>query len=203
MTAVFAAATALPGRERSRTFTRIGAGEGDDSAGRLDIVGAAVLSVLAGSLITLLQAHSAGLPAPATGGGALEAGALLVPAAACSALTGRLAGVLTGRFTSWRVSAGLAALTSVGVLVVAVFSGPIPVVVGAGLTVCGFAGAQAVLVGLVPVPVALAVLAALPLAGVILSLTRCPGRGRRPEPDDTRGSRRQGFTPPSRPTASP
>lgn len=261
-----------------RTFTRIGGGEGDDSAGRLDIIGSAVLSVLAGSLITLLQAHSVGLPAPvtlvvaaagtlaavglwwrvrrtpegfvprrviaargflsaglvggtvfagyygvlflapslieqATGGGALEAGALLVPAAACSVPAGRLVGALTDRFTGWQVSAGLAALTFAGVLVVAVFNGPISVVAGAALTVCGFAGAQAVLVGLapglvarrdrdtaqgllsfmiflgggigpaavaglsdiVPVPVALSALAALPLAGVVLSLTRRPG----------------------------
>ena len=266
---------ALAGR---RTFARIGGGGTDGSGGRLDIVGAAVLSVLAGSLITLLQAHSVGLPAPvtlvvaaagalaagglswrvrrrpdgfvprrviaargflsaglvggtvfagyygvlflapslieqATGGGALEAGALLVPAAACSVLAGRLVGALTDRFTGWQVSAGLAALTVVGVLVVAVFNGPISVVLGAGLIVCGFAGVQAVLVGLapelvtprdrdtaqgllnfmiflgggigpaavaglsgmVPVPVALAVLAALPLAGLVLSLTRRPG----------------------------
>ena len=294
---------ALAGR---RTFTRIGGGEWDGSAGRLDIVGAAVLSVLASSLITLLQAHSVGLPTPvtlvvaaagalaavglwwrvrrtpdgfvprrviaargflpaglvggtvfadyygvlflapslieqATGGGALEAGALLVPAAACSVLAGRLVGALTDRFTGWQVSAGLGALTVVGVLVVAVFNGPIPVVVGAALTVCGFAGAQAVLVGLAPelvatrdrdtaqgllnfmiflgggigpaavaglsgiasVPVALAVLAALPLAGLVLSLTRRPGAGRRPEPDDTRGSQRWRSAPPSRSTASP
>ena len=294
---------ALAGR---RTFTRIGGGEWDGPAGRLDIVGAAVLSVLAGSLITLLQAHSVGLPTPvtlvvaaagalaalglwwrvrrtpdgfvprrviaargflsaglvggtvfagyygvlflapslieqATGGGALEAGALLVPAAACSVLAGRLVGALTDRFAGWQVSAGLAALTVVGVLVVAVFNGPIPVVVGAALTVCSFAGAQAVLVGLAPelvaardrdtaqgllnfmiflgggigpaavaglsgivsVPVALAVLAALPLAGLVLSLTRRPGAGRRPEPDDTRGSQRWRSAPPSRSTASP
>jgi MFS family permease len=259
-----------------RTFTRIGHGERDGRVGRdgrLDIVGAAALSILAGSLITSLQAHSVGLPAPvtvvvaaagalaagglwwrvrrtpdgfvprrvvaargflaaalvggvvfagyygvlflapslieqATGGGALEAGALLVPAAACSILAGRLVGSLTARFTAWPVLAGLAALTAVGVLVVAVLNGPIPVVVGVALTVCGFAGAQAVLVGLAPqlvasydrdtaqgllnfmivlgggigpsvvaglsgiasVPVALAVLAALPLTGLVLSL---------------------------------
>jgi predicted MFS family arabinose efflux permease len=148
-----------------------------------------------------------------TGGGALEAGALLVPAAACSVPAGRLAGTLTDRFAAWRVSAGLAALTAVGVLVVAVFNGPVAVVVGAALTVCGFAGAQVVLMGLAPdlvatrdrdtaqgllnfminfgggigpaavaglsgivsVPVALAVLAALPLAGLVLGLTRRPG----------------------------
>lgn len=281
---------ALAGR---RTFTRIGRGERGGSAGRLDIVGAAALSVLAASLITLLQAHSVGLPAPvtlvvaaagalaavglwwrmrhtpdgfvprrviaargflvaglvggavfagyygvlflapsligqATGGGALEAGALLLPAAACSVLAGRLVGWMTDRFTGWQVLAGLAALTVVGVLVVGGFDGPIPVVVGAALTVCGFAGAQAVLVGLAPelvvtrdrdtaqgllnfmiflgggigpaavaglsgivsVPVALAVLAALPLTGLVLSLTRRPGAGHRPEPDDTRGSNR-------------
>ncbi|WP_410622980.1 MFS transporter [Amycolatopsis sp. cmx-8-4] len=258
-----------------RSFAPTGGGE---PAGRFDVVGAAVLSVLAGAVITLLQAHSVGLPAAvtlvvaaagalaaaglwwrvrrtpdgfvprrviaargflpagviggtvfagyygvlflapslieqATGGGALEAGALLVPAAACSVLAGRLVGTLTGRFPGWRISAGLAALTVVGVLVVAVFTGPVPVVVGTALTVCGFAGAQAVLVGLapelvatrdrdtaqglltfliflgggigpaavaglsgvVPVPVALAVLAALPLAGLVLSLTRRPG----------------------------
>lgn len=271
---------ALAGR---RSFTRIGVGEGDGPAERLDIVGAAVLSVLAGSLITLLQAHSVGLStsvallvaaagvlasvglwwrmrrtpdgfvprrviaargflpaglvgatvfagyygvlflAPSlieqsTGGGALEAGALLVPAAACSVLAGRLVGALTERFTGWQVSAGLAALTVAGVLVVAVFAGPVPVVVGAALTVCGFAGVQAVLVGLAPelvathdrdtaqgllnfmiflgggigpaavaglsgiapVPAALAVLAALPLAGLVLSLTRRPGAGHQP-----------------------
>lgn len=261
-----------------RSFARTGGGEPDGSAERFDVAGAAVLSVLAGSVITVLQAHSVGLPAPvtlvvatagalaaaglwwrvrrvpdgfvprrvvaargflpagliggtvfagyygvlflapslieqATGGGALEAGALLVPAAACSVLAGRLVGTLTGRLPGWRISAGLAALTVVGVLVVAVFTGPVPVVVGTALTVCGFAGAQAVLVGLapelvatrdrdtaqglltfmiflgggigpaavaglsgvVPVPVALAVLAALPLAGLVLSLTRRPG----------------------------
>jgi MFS family permease len=268
---------ALAGR---RSFTRTGSGA---RAERLDIVGAAVLSILAGSVITLLQAHSVGLAVPvtlvvaaagvlaavglwwrvrrtpdgfvprrviaargflpaglvgatifagyygvlflapslierATGGGALEAGALLVPAAACSVPAGRLAGTLTGRFTGWQVSAGLAALTVVGALVVAVFDGPVPVVAGAALTVCGFAGAQAVLVGLapelvaardrdpaqglltfmiflgggigpaavaglsgiVPVPVALAVLAALPLAGLVLSLTRRTGAVRQP-----------------------
>lgn len=124
-----------------------------------------------------------------------------------------MVGTLTDRFTGWQVSAGLAALTVVGVLVVATFTGPIPIVAGTALTVCGFAGAQAVLVGLapdlvaaddrdtaqgllnfmnalgggigpaavaglsgiVPVPVALAALAALPLAGLVLSLTRRPG----------------------------
>lgn len=264
-----------------RSVTQIGGGP-RGAAGRLDVVGAAVLSVFAGSLITVLQAHSVGLPAPvtlalaaagalaagglwwrvrrrpdgfvprrvlaarglpaagfvggavfagyfgllflapslieqATGGGALEAGALLVPAAACSVLAGRLAGALADRFTAWQVSAGLAALTAVGVLVVGavvvgVVDGPIPVVVGVALTVCGFAGAQAVLVGLAPelvaaddrdtaqgllnfminlggaigpaavaglsgivsVPVALAVLAALPLAGLVVSLIRRP-----------------------------
>ncbi|MEU6482243.1 MFS transporter [Streptomyces sp. NPDC047017] len=283
---------ALPSR-RALTRSGSGSGERDGSTGRLDIVGAAVLSVLAGSLITLLQAHSVGLPAPvtlvvaaagalaavglwwrvrstpdgfvprrviasrgflaagliggtvfagyygvlfrapslieqATGGGPLEAGVLLVPAAACSILAGRLVGTLTDRFTGWQVSAGLAALTVVGVLVVAFFTGPIPIVAGTALTVCGFAGAQAVLVslapdlvaaddrdtaqglfnfmnalgggigpaavaglsGIVPVPVALAVLAALPLAGLVLSLTRRPTADRRPEPDATRGSPR-------------
>ncbi|MEU5270003.1 MFS transporter [Streptomyces hygroscopicus] len=283
---------ALPSR-RALTRSGSGSGERNGSTGRLDIVGAAVLSVLAGSLITLLQAHSVGLPAPvtlvvaaagalaavglwwrvrsrpdgfvprrviasrgflaagliggtvfagyygvlfrapslieqATGGGPLEAGVLLVPAAACSVLAGRLVGTLTDRFTGWQVSAGLAALTVVGVLVVALFTGPIPIVLGMALTVCGFAGAQAVLVGLapdlvaaddrdtaqsllnfmnalgggigpaavaglsgiVPVPVALAALAALPLAGLVLSLTRRPTADRRPEPDAMRGSPR-------------
>lgn len=120
------------------------------------------------------------------------------------------------------------ALTVVGVLLVAVCNGPIPVVVGAALTVCGFTGAQAVLVSLAPelvaardrdtaqgllnfmiflgggigpaavaglsgiasVPVALAVLAALPPTGLVVSLTRRPGARRRPELDDTRGRQR-------------
>jgi hypothetical protein len=106
-----------------------------------------------------------------------------------------------------------------------VLTGPIPVVVGTALTVCGFAGAQAVLAGLapelvatqdadaaqgllnfmiflgggigpaaiaglsgiVPVPVALAVLAALPIAGLVLTLARRPGARHR---DDMHGSRR-------------
>ncbi|MYT32911.1 MULTISPECIES: MFS transporter [unclassified Streptomyces] len=281
---------ALPSR---RALTWSGSGERNGSTGRLDICGAAVLSGLAGSLITLLQAHSVGLPAPvtlvvaaagalaavglwwrvrstpdgfvprrviasrgflaagliggtvfagyygvlfrapslieqATGGGPLEAGVLLVPAAACSVLAGRLVGTLTDRFTGWQVSAGLAALTVVGVLVVAISTGPIPIVIGTALTVCGFAGAQAVLVslapdlvaaddrhtaqgllnfmnalgggigpavvaglsGIVPAPMALAVLAALPLAGLVLSLTRCPTADHRPEPDATHGSPR-------------
>ncbi|CAL9613618.1 MFS transporter [Streptomyces albus] len=279
---------ALPSR---RALGRSGGGERNGPAGRLDVVGAAVLSVLAGSLITLLQAHSVGLPAPvtlvvaaagalaaaglwwrvrstpdgfvprrviasrgfpaagliggtvfagyygvlfrapslieqATGGGPLEAGVLLLPAAVCSVLAGRLVGTLTDRFTGWQMSAGLAALTVIGVLVVAVSTGPVPVVLGTALTVCGFAGAQAVLVnlapdlvaaddrhtaqgllnfmnvlgggigpaavaglsGIVPAPVALAVLAALPLAGLVISLTRRPAAGRRPEPGATRGS---------------
>ncbi|MGW7560946.1 MFS transporter [Streptomyces sp. NPDC054757] len=268
---------AMPSR---RLLTRTGADGPDDRAEPFDFLGAAVLSVLAGSVITLLQAHSVGLPAPvtcvvaaagvlaaaglrwcvrrrpdgfvprrviavrgfpalgliggavfagyygvlflapslierATGGGALEAGLFLAPAAVCSVLSGRLVGVLTGRFAGWRISAGLAGITLVGVLVVAVFSGPAPVIAGTALTVCGFAGAQAVLVGvatdlvasrdrdtaqgllnfmnalgggigpaavaglsgIVPVPVSLAVLAALPLAGAVLSLLRRPGAG--------------------------
>ncbi|WP_030879654.1 MFS transporter [Streptomyces sp. NRRL S-1868] len=279
---------ALPSR---RALTRNGSGERNGSTGRLDIVGAAVLSVLAGSLITLLQAHSVGLPAPvtlvvatagvlaavglwwrvrgtpdgfvprrviasrgflvagliggtvfagyygvlfrapslieqATGGGPLEAGVLLVPAAACSVLTGRLIGTLTDRFTGWRVSAGLAALTVVGVLVVALSTGPVLIVVGTALTVCGFAGAQAVLMslapdlvaaddrhtaqgllnfmnalgggigpaavaglsGIVPAPVALAALAALPLTGLVLGLTRRPAADHRPAPDTPGGT---------------
>ncbi|MFI2242694.1 MFS transporter, partial [Streptomyces chrestomyceticus] len=118
-------------------------------------------------------------------------------------------------------------LTVIGVLVVAVSTGPVPIVIGTALTVCGFAGTQAVLVslapdlvaaddrhiaqgllnsmnalgggigpaavaglsGIVPAPTALAVLAALPLAGVVLSLTRRPTADRRPEPDATRGAR--------------
>ncbi|MEW2450965.1 MFS transporter [Streptomyces parvulus] len=329
--AVFAVATALPGRERARALgivaaasaTASGCGtllggtvtawlgwravlalpalalplllaalpsrrallwkgaDGPDGRGEpFDFLGAAVLSVLAGSMITLLQAHSVGLPAPvtcavatagvvaavglrwcvrrrpdgfvprrviavrgfpalgvigasvfagyygvlflapslierATGGGALEAGLLLAPAAVCSVPAGRLAGALADRLAGRQITAGLAGTTLAGVLVVAVFSGPAPVVVGTALTVCGFAGAQAVLVGLatdavasrdrdtaqgllnfmnalgggigpavvaglagiVPVPASLAVLAALPLAGAVLSLLRRPGAG--------------------------
>ncbi|MFD5827816.1 MFS transporter, partial [Lentzea sp. NPDC060358] len=62
----------------------------------------------------------------------------------------RLVGGATGRFAGWQVLAGLAAVTAAGVLAVAVFDGAVPVVVGAALTVCGFAGGQAVLVGLAP-----------------------------------------------------
>ncbi|MEK8168794.1 hypothetical protein NKH77_00215 [Streptomyces sp. M19] len=65
-------------------------------------------------------------------------------------LAGRLVGTLTDRFTGWQVSAGLAALTVIGVLVVAISTVPIPIVIGTALTVCGFAGAQAVLVSLAP-----------------------------------------------------
>ncbi|HEX7304323.1 MFS transporter [Lentzea sp.] len=261
-----------------RTFTRIGEGGADRSAGRFDVLGAAMLSVVAASLMALLQAHSVGLSAEVTvvvavagalgavglwwrvrrtphgfvprrvigargflsaglvgatvfagyygvlfvapslierttGGGALAAGALLLPAAACSVVAGRLVGVTTGRVAEWQVLAGLAALTAAGVVVVAVFDGPVPVVVGTALTVCGFAGGQAVLVGLAPelvaahdrdtaqgllnfmvflgggvgpatvaglsgavgAPVVLAVLAVLPLGGLVLSTTRRPG----------------------------
>lgn len=171
-------------------------------------------TVFAGYYGVLFRAPS--LIEQATGGGLLEAGVLLVPAAACSVLAGRLVGTLTDRFTGWQVSAGLAAVTVVGVLVVAIFTGPIPIVVGTALTVCGFAGAQAVLVNLAPDlvaaddrdtaqsllnfmnalgggigPAAVAgLLAALPLAGLALSLIRRPTADRRPQPDATRGSPR-------------
>ena len=56
---------------------------------------------------------------------------------------------------------------------------------GGGIGPAAVAG----LSGIVLVRVALAVLAALPLAGLVLSLTRRPGASRRPEPDQ-RGSRR-------------
>lgn len=183
--------------------------------GQPDVTGAASLVVLTGAVITLLQAHSVGLPGAAvlvlgavamfaalgltwhvgqvpdgfvprsvvgargfpaagfvgagifagyygvlflgpamleqaTGGGPLLAGALLVPAAVCSVLFGRVLTAVGGRWAPWELSAGLAALTVVGVLVVAVGVGPVTVVVGTALTVCGFAGAQPVLVGLVP-----------------------------------------------------
>ena len=175
-------------------------------------------TVFAGYYGVLFRAPS--LIEQATGGGPLEAGVLLVPAAACSVLAGRLLGTLTDRFTGWQVSAGLAALTVVGVLVVAIFTGPILIVVGTALTVCGFAGAQAVLVsfapdlvaaddrhtaqgllnfmnalgggigpaavaglsGIVPAPMALAVLAALPLTGLVLSLLRRPTAAPHPAP---------------------
>ncbi|MGW1602471.1 MFS transporter [Streptomyces eurythermus] len=187
-------------------------------------------TVFAGYYGVLFRAPS--LIEQATGGGPLEAGVLLVPAAACSVLAGRLVGTLTDRFTGWQVSAGLAALTVIGVLVVAVSTGPVPIVLGTALTVCGFAGAQAVLVslapdlvaaddrdtaqgllnfmnalgggigpaavaglsGIVPVPMALAVLAAFPLSGLVLSLTRRPTADRRPEPGTTRGSARRQST---------
>ncbi|WP_258053168.1 MFS transporter [Streptomyces sp. Ru73] len=283
---------ALPSR-RTLTHSASASGERNGPPERLDIAGAAVLSVLAGSLITLLQAHSVGLPAPptlavaaagalatgglwwrvrstpngfvprrviasrgfltagltggtvfagyygvlfrapslieqATGGGPLQAGALLAPAAACSLLAGRLVDTLTDRFTGWQMSAGLPALTVIGVLMVAASTAPAPIVLGTALTVCGFAGAQAVLMslapdlvapddrhtaqgllnfmnvlgggigpaavaglsGILPAPATLAVLAALPLLGLLLSLTRRPTADRRPEPGATRGNPR-------------
>ncbi|MFJ9907436.1 hypothetical protein ACIRVK_31870 [Streptomyces sp. NPDC101152] len=57
---------------------------------------------------------------------------------------------------------------------------------GGGIGPAGVAG----LSGIVRVPVALSVLAALPLAGLVLSLTPRPTGDRRPEPDATRGSPR-------------
>ncbi|GHJ18412.1 hypothetical protein TPA0909_00260 [Streptomyces albus] len=147
---------------------------------------------------------------------------------------------MTDRFTGWQMSAGLAALTVIGVLVVAVSTGPVPVVLGTALTVCGFAGAQAVLVnlapdlvaaddrntaqgllnfmnvlgggigpaavaglsGIVPAPVALAVLAALPLAGLVISLTRRPAAAAAPHPVPRVGARTDGPPAPD-PTTPP
>lgn len=57
---------------------------------------------------------------------------------------------------------------------------------GGGIGPAAVAG----LSGIVPAPMALAALAALPLAGLVLSLTRRPTADRRPEPDATRGSPR-------------
>ncbi|WP_308816648.1 MFS transporter [Pseudonocardia alni] len=198
---------------RSLAAARTGSDGG--AGGRPDVTGAATLVVLAGAVITLLQAHAVRLPvelvvglvvvvvlaaavltrhvrrvpdgfvprvvvgtrglpaagivgagifagyygvlflAPAmleqaTGGGPLLAGALLVPAAVCSLVVGRALTAVGGRWAPWRISAGLATLTVAGVLVVATGAGPVTVVVGTALAVCGFAGAQPVLVGLVP-----------------------------------------------------
>jgi MFS family permease len=183
-------------------------------------------TVFAGYYGVLFRAPS--LIEQATGGGPLEAGLLLAPAAACSVLAGRLVGALADRFTGWQMSAALAALTVLGVLMVALSTGPVLIVLGTALSVCGFAGAQAVLVGLapdlvaaddrdtaqgllnfmnalgggigpaavaglsglVPAPVALAALAALPLAGLVLGLARRPGAERRSAPEATRASPR-------------
>lgn len=201
---------ALPSR---RALSWTSDGERTGSSARLALIGAAVLSVLASTVITLLQAHSVSLPArvtlavavagalaavglwwrvrrvpdgfvprrviatrgflavgfigatafagyygvlflapslieQTTGGGPLGAGLLLVPAAACSVIAGRLVGALTSRLAGWQLSGGLAAVTVTGVLIVAVFTGPVPIIVGTALTIGGFAGAQAVLVGL-------------------------------------------------------
>ncbi|MDL5157575.1 MFS transporter [Actinomycetospora termitidis] len=117
----------------------------------LVVAGAAGGAVFAGYYGVLFVAPA--LVQQAVGGGSLVAGAVLVPAAACAVLAGRIVGPTVQRLGAWRVLGGLAGLTALGVLLVAVPVGGAGVVVtvgGTALTVVGFAGAQAVVTGLVP-----------------------------------------------------
>ena len=246
---------------------------------RIDLLGAALLALVGGAVIVLLQAHSTGLPTPlvlalgvaavvgalglvrhvrhepdgfvprrvvgapgfvaagVTGltifagyYGALFAapallergadwstllvGAALLPAGLCSVVAGRVVGTLSTRITAWWITASLGALTAAGLLIgFLFFAHPVGVVVAVALATAGFAGAQAMLVGLVPklvakkdgdaaqglfnfliyggssigpaavgslssaipLPVALAIVAAVPVGGMVVSLVLRPG----------------------------
>ncbi|MCD2195845.1 MFS transporter [Actinomycetospora endophytica] len=117
----------------------------------LVVAGAAGGAVFAGYYGVLFVAPS--LVEHAVGGGSLVAGAVLVPAAACAVLTGRVLGPVVRRAGAWQVLGGLAALTALGAVLVAVpvaGAGVVVTVAGTAVTVVGFAGAQAVVTGLVP-----------------------------------------------------
>ena len=255
---------------------RLAPSSGDEEV-RIDLPGAALLALVGGAVVLLLQAHSTGLAMPlvialgimavvgaaglirhvrlkpdgfvprrvvgapgfaaagvigltifagyygvlfaapallerSMGWGTLTVGAALLPAALCSVVAARVVGRISTRIMAWRITAYLAALTALGLLVGALFAHSVVIIVAVALGTSGFAGAQAVLVGLVPelvageesksaqglfnfliyggssigpaavgglsaisLSVALAIVAALPIVGVAVSLISRPG----------------------------
>jgi len=148
------------------------------------------------------------------GWSSLAVGLALLPAALCSLIAARVVGGLAPRAAPWRITAGLGALTAGGLVLAAALAHSVALIGAVALVTAGFAGAQAVLVGLAPslvlardrkvalglfnvlfygggavgpaivgglsvasVPLALAVVAALPVLGTALSLLARPGSG--------------------------
>jgi len=145
----------------------------------------------------------------------LVVGMALLPAALCSLLAARVVGILATRTAPWRITAVLGALTTAGLVLAALLAHTAAVIPAMALATAGFAGCQAVLVGLAPrlvpagerkpalglfnfmlygggavgpavvgglsvvsVPLALTVVATLPILGTALSLLARPGSGR-------------------------
>lgn len=80
----------------------------------------------------------------------LQVGAALLPAALCSVLAARVAGAFGRRRAAWQITSVLAGTTTAGLLLGAALGDTVLIVLALALAICGFAGAQAVLVGLVP-----------------------------------------------------
>lgn len=82
---------------------------------------------------------------------ALAVGVALMPAAAAAVLTGRILAKLSDRIPAWRTSAFLGMFSATGAVVIAVSpQSTAAIIVGVALGTVGFAGAQIVLVELIP-----------------------------------------------------
>jgi MFS family permease len=82
---------------------------------------------------------------------ALAVGVALMPAAAAAVLTGRILAELSDRIPAWRTSAFLGMFSATGAVVIAVSpQSTAAIIVGVALGTVGFAGAQIVLVELIP-----------------------------------------------------
>jgi len=188
---------------------------GGDRSQRVDLTGAALLTVLSGAGVTLLQAHATGLgtrvvvlllvvelvsavalvvrvrrrpegfiprsvvTAPgflatsvvgltvvagyygllyatpellqrSFGWTSLMVGIALLPAALCSLLAAWAVRGLASRASPWRITAVLGALTTAGLVLAALAAHTVALIPAMALVTIGFAGCQAVLVGLAP-----------------------------------------------------
>jgi MFS family permease len=82
---------------------------------------------------------------------ALAVGVVLMPAAATAVLTGRVLALFSDRIPAWQTSALLGMCSATGAVLVAVLPrSTVSIIVGVALGTVGFAGAQIVLVRLIP-----------------------------------------------------
>lgn len=107
------------------------------------------LTLLAGYLAMLFAAPA--LLSQGQGWTPLQIGLALLPAAMLGAVASRLVGIRAARIGRYRVVAALCTGSAAGLWLTAAGSGqPVLVVLGLGLTACGFAGGQVALVDAVP-----------------------------------------------------
>jgi MFS family permease len=122
-----------------------------------ELVGNGPLIAAAVAGLTLLAAYFAAMFATpklltsSVGWTPLQIGLALLPAAAVGAVSSRIAGSLASRLGRFRLAAGAAAASSVGLVVAGLGQGrPVPLIVGLALAACGFGGGQVALIDALP-----------------------------------------------------